>query len=80
MNPIQAIEQAQLIFDQTLTDKETIDELLHLDAMLYQHLGVDSSKTEVDKVKKASAFIYRLIKLLDADKGQRLLLAMGLTR
>jgi hypothetical protein len=80
MNPTLAIEQAQLIFDQTLTDKETIDELLHLDAQLYHNLGIESSKTDKDKVKKASAFIYRLIKLLDVDKGQRLLLAMGLTR
>jgi len=80
MTPSKAIDKAQVVFDKTRSDKETIDELLHIDAQMYQYLGTDTSKTEKDAVKRASAFIYRLIKSIDPERGQRYIQAMGLTR
>lgn len=80
MNHTEAIYKAQIVFEDALTDKETIDELLKIDASLYTNLGIDSTKAEVASTKRASAFIYRLIKGIDPDKGQRFLLAMGLTK
>jgi len=47
---------------------------------MYANTGIDTSKAEMESVKRASAFIYRLIKGIDYDKGQRLIQAMGLTR
>jgi len=80
MTPNNAIEKAQVVFDEPRTDKETIDELLHIDAQMYQYLGTDTSKTDKDAVRRASAFIYRLIKSIDPEKGQRFIQGMGLTR
>jgi hypothetical protein len=80
MNHTEAILKAQIVFEQPLTDKETIDQLLHIDAQMYANTGIDTSKAEMESVKRASAFIYRLIKGVDYDKGQRLIQAMGLTR
>lgn len=80
MTHSQAILQAQIAFEEALTDKETIDQLLHIDAQMYANTGVDTSKAEIESIKRASAFIYRLIKGIDYDKGQRFIQAMGLTR
>ena len=80
MNHTEAILKAQIVFEQPLTDKETIDQLLHIDAQMYANTGIAPSKAEMESVKRASAFIYRLIKGIDYDKGQRLIQAMGLTR
>lgn len=80
MNHTEAIYKAQIVFEDALTDSETIDELLRIDASMYSSLGTDSTKAEVASTKRASAFIYRLIKGIDHSKGQRFLLAMGLTK
>jgi hypothetical protein len=83
MTPTQAIDKAQIVFilfDESQRDKETIDQLLHIDAQMYANTGSDTSKAEMESVKRASAFIYRLIKGIDYDKGQRFIQAMGLTR
>lgn len=80
MTPTKAIDKAQVVFENTHTDKETIDQLLHIDAQMYQYLGTDTSKTEKEAVRRASAFIYRLIKSVDPERGQRYIQAMGLTR
>ena len=83
MTPTQAIDKAQIVFilfDESQSDKETIDQLLHIDAQMYANTGSDTSKAEMESVKRASAFIYRLIKGIDYDKGQRFIQAMGLTR
>ena len=76
----EAIYKAQIAFEEALSDKETIDQLLHIDAQMYANTGLDTSKAEMDSIKRASAFIYRLIKGIDYDKGQRFIQAMGLTR
>tara|TARA_R110000822_G_scaffold29350_4_gene86500 strand:- start:1446 stop:1694 length:249 start_codon:yes stop_codon:yes gene_type:complete len=56
-----------------LTVKERIDELLMRDADMYTNLGSDSSKAEIEEVKKNSRVIYRAIKDLDAFSGSQLL-------
>lgn len=80
MTHSKAILQAQIVFEEPLSDKETIDQLLHIDAQMYQNTGLSTSKAEMESIKRASAFIYRLIKGIDYDKGQRFIQAMGLTR
>ena len=80
MTHTEAIYKAQIAFEEALSDKETIDQLLHIDAQMYANTGLDTSKAEMDSIKRASAFIYRLIKGIDYDKGQRFINAMGLTR
>ncbi len=80
MTHTEAIYKAQIVFEEALSDKETIDQLLHIDAQMYANTGLETSKAEMDSIKRASAFIYRLIKGIDYDKGQRFIQAMGLTR
>jgi uncharacterized membrane protein len=57
----------------TWKDKKKIDTLLEIDADLYTNLGKDSSRTEVENVKKASRKIYRAIKTIDEYSGRLLL-------
>tara|TARA_B110000503_G_scaffold80004_1_gene122699 strand:- start:2345 stop:2569 length:225 start_codon:yes stop_codon:yes gene_type:complete len=52
---------------------ERIDQLLEIDAKMYQNLGSDSTKTEKSDVKKNSKVIYRAIKDLDEYTGKLLL-------
>jgi hypothetical protein len=80
MNHTEAILKAQIVFEEALTDKETIDQLLHIDAQMYANTGTDTSKAEMESIRRASAFIYRLIKGIDYEKGQRFIQGMGLTR
>lgn len=80
MKHTEAIYKAQIAFEEATSDKETIDKLLHIDAQMYTNIGIETSKAEKESIKKASAFIYRLIKGIDYDKGQRFIQAMGLTR
>lgn len=80
MTHSQAMLQAQIVFEEALSDKDTIDQLLHIDAQMYASTGTDTSKAEMESIKRASAFIYRLIKGIDPEKGQRFIQAMGLTR
>jgi hypothetical protein len=80
MNYNQAQQQAQVAYEDAMSEKETIDRLLHIDAQMYASTGKDTTKSEMDAVKRTSAYIYRLIKEMDADKGQRFIQAMGLTR
>ena len=47
--------------DFQLSISERVSELLHLDAIQYTNLGIDSKKYEKDKVKSDSKFIYKQI-------------------
>lgn len=80
MTHTKALIDAQIVFEEPLNDKETIDALLHIDAKMYSNMGTDTTKAEKESVRRASAFIYRLIKGIDSEKGQKFLLGMGLTR
>lgn len=64
------------IINQQLTDKEKIDRLLELDCNLYTNLGLDSSKSEKQEVKRYSKKIYRAIQNINEAIGKSLLQAM----
>jgi hypothetical protein len=53
----------------TYTDKKKVDSLLHQLAILWQNTGTDSTKTEINDVKKKSRMIYRAIKTIDPVLG-----------
>jgi len=55
------------------SNKRKIDTLFEIDADLYCNLGSDSSKNEVEKVKKQSRKIYKTIKRIDEYTGRLLL-------
>ena len=57
----------------TISIQEKIDRLLSIDAHQYCNLGIDSTKTEKEEVKKNSRTIYRAISKLDYTKGKLLL-------
>jgi len=57
----------------TWKDKKKIDTLLQIDADLYTNLGKESSKTQIENVKKASKKIYKAIKTIDEYTGRLLL-------
>lgn len=57
----------------TWKNKKKIDTLLEIDADLYTNLGKDSSKAQVENVKKASRKIYKAIKTIDEYTGRLLL-------
>jgi len=50
-----------------------IDRLLEIDANQYTTLGVDSTKTEKQEVKKNSRYIYRAISKLNKELGTKFL-------
>ena len=54
-------------------DKKKIDTLLQIDADLYTNLGKESSKTQIENVKRASKKIYKAIKKVDEYQGRLLL-------
>lgn len=53
--------------------RQRIDELLEADSNMYTNLGSDSTKSEIEGVKKKSRVIYRAIKDLDSFEGSQLL-------
>jgi len=57
----------------TISNKDKINRLLEIDAVMYTNLGSDSTKTEINETKKKSRVIYRAIKTLDRDLGDMLL-------
>jgi len=60
----------------TYSIKRKIDSLLEMDANIYCNLGIDSTKTERLQAKKLSKQIYRAIKTLDSQNGNKLLYYM----
>ena len=59
--------------DFQLSVKERTDSILELDAISYTNLGIDSSKTEKNKVKSDSKYLYKLIKGFNEQDGKLLL-------
>jgi len=57
----------------TIKKKIKIDRLLEIDANQYTTLGVDSTKTEKEEVKKNSRYIYRAISKLNKELGTKFL-------
>lgn len=64
------------ILAEQITDKEKIDKLLELDCNLYTNLGIDSTKTEKQEVKRMSRKIYRAIQTINEPVGKSLLQAI----
>ena len=48
--------------DFQLSVKDRTDSILELDAISYTNLGIDSTKSEKNKVKSDSKHLYKLIK------------------
>jgi hypothetical protein len=57
----------------TWSKRRKVDELLKMDCAQYTNLGIDSTKEEKNNVKKNSKRIYRVIKEIDKEIGERLL-------
>jgi len=53
--------------------QERTDQLLELDAIQYQNLGIDSKLVEKKKVKSDSKYIYKQIKGIDEKLGTDLI-------
>lgn len=51
------------------TDRQKIDALLELDAVMYTNLGIDSTKGEKTETKRKSRIIYNSIKKYDKTLG-----------
>ena len=64
-----------ILAEQT-TDNQKIDKLLELDCNLYTNLGIDSTKTEKQEVKRMSRKIYKAIQGINEPIGKSLLQAM----
>ncbi len=62
-----------IIKDFNISIKDRVDAVLELDAISYQNLGIDSTKTEKNKVKSDSKYLYRLIKGIDEQTGNLLI-------
>lgn len=70
-------EEIDLIAEsQELDDRQKIDELLRIDAILYANMGLDSTPDERLDTKKKSRLIYRTIKSIDMEMGDLFLRAM----
>jgi len=59
--------------DFQLSVKERTDAILELDAISYTNLGIDSTKTEKNKVKSDSKYLYKLLKGFNEVDGNLLL-------
>lgn len=58
--------------DFQLSVKERTDSILELDAIQYTNLGIDSNKTEKNKVKSDSKHLYKLIRGFNETDGNLL--------
>jgi hypothetical protein len=57
----------------SLKKRDKIDRMLHIDAIQYCNLGIDSTKSEKELVKKNSRYIYRAISKLNKELGNKFL-------
>lgn len=60
----------------TWSNLQKIDKLLQIDCKQYTELGIDSTQKEKEEVKKNSMKIYRAIKTIDKEIGDRLISAV----
>ena len=54
-------------------DKKKIDELFRIDCYMYTNLGIDSTEKERKDVERKSMYIYRAIKKIDPQLGDKLM-------
>jgi len=62
-----------IVKDFSISIRDRVDSVLELDAIQYQNLGIDSTKTEKNKVKSDSKYLYKLIKGIDEQTGKLLI-------
>ena len=55
------------------SDRKKIDELFRIDCYMYTNLGIDSTQRERDEVESKSRYIYRAIKKIDPQLGDKLI-------
>ncbi len=58
--------------DFQLSVKDRTDAILEMDAIQYTNLGIDSTKTEKNKVKSDSKHLYKLIRGFNETDGNLL--------
>lgn len=63
----------KILHYKTWSDKRKIDELLFMSADLWANEGKDSTKAQIELVRKKCRVIYRAIKTLDSYVGSQLL-------
>jgi V8-like Glu-specific endopeptidase len=54
-------------------NRKKIDELLHMDCLMYAYLGTDSTDDEREAVKNMSQVIYQAIFEIDNEEGSMLI-------
>ncbi len=59
-----------VVEDTAMKDKEKIDELLRVDAIIYCNMGLDSTQKERDEATRLSKKIYTEIKKIDNEMGE----------
>lgn len=59
-----------VVEDTAIKDKEKIDELLRVDAIIYCNMGLDSTQKERDEATRLSKKIYTEIKKIDEEIGE----------
>lgn len=59
-----------VVEDTAMKDKEKIDELLRVDAIIYCNMGLDSTQKERDEATRLSKKIYTEIKKIDEEIGE----------
>ena len=59
-----------VVDDTAIKDKEKIDELLRIDAIIYCNMGLDSTQKERDEATRLSKKIYTEIKKIDNEMGE----------
>tara|TARA_R100001509_G_scaffold145288_1_gene101840 strand:- start:438 stop:671 length:234 start_codon:yes stop_codon:yes gene_type:complete len=57
----------------SIKERDKISRLLEIDAIQYCNLGIDSTKSEKELVKKNSRYIYRAISKINKELGDKLL-------
>tara|TARA_R110002167_G_scaffold84722_3_gene230231 strand:+ start:1046 stop:1279 length:234 start_codon:yes stop_codon:yes gene_type:complete len=67
-------ESIDKIFNYTsISNIEKINRMLKIDATQYTNLGIDSTKSEKEIVKKNSKYIYKVISRINPEIGRQFL-------
>ena len=67
-------ESIDKIFNYTsISNIEKINRMLKIDATQYTNLGIDSTKSEKEIVKKNSKYIYKVISKINPEIGRQFL-------
>lgn len=62
-------EITSIVNNNNFDKRKKIDELLHMDCLMYAYLGIDSTEEERNNVKDMSQVIYQAIYDIDSEQG-----------